>query len=42
MTRKFSKENIKVYSSGKLIFDGREYRCAIGKNGLTENKKEGD
>ena len=40
--RKLGEKNIKVYASGRLIFDGKEYRCAIGKNGLTKNTKEGD
>lgn len=35
-------KNITVYASGKLTFDGNEYRCAIGKNGFTTDKKEGD
>jgi len=26
----------------KLFFAGKEYNCAIGKNGFSENKKEGD
>src|SRR5687768_17576928 len=25
-----------------LTFLGKKYRCAIGKNGITKNKKEGD
>jgi len=33
---------IEIYSSGKAIFKEKEYRCAIGKNGVTENKTEGD
>lgn len=35
-------KNIIVFPSGKLIFNEKEYRCAIGKNGVTEDKKEGD
>ncbi|MBI2054666.1 MAG: L,D-transpeptidase family protein [Candidatus Sungbacteria bacterium] len=34
--------NIEVSPSGKLAFDGKEYRCALGKGGILENKKEGD
>ena len=34
--------NIIVYPSGKLNFGDKEYRCAIGKNGITDDKKEGD
>ncbi len=34
--------NILVYPSGKLIFKEKEYRCVIGKNGITDDKKEGD
>jgi L,D-peptidoglycan transpeptidase YkuD (ErfK/YbiS/YcfS/YnhG family) len=26
----------------KLFFAGKEYKCAVGKNGFSENKKEGD
>lgn len=33
---------IHIYSSGKAVFKGKEYKCAIGKNGTTENKIEGD
>jgi L,D-peptidoglycan transpeptidase YkuD (ErfK/YbiS/YcfS/YnhG family) len=33
---------IYIYSSGKAIFRGKEYQCAIGKNGIAENKIEGD
>ncbi|NQV93158.1 L,D-transpeptidase family protein [Candidatus Kaiserbacteria bacterium] len=36
------KKDILVYPSGKLVFDGKEYQCAIGKNGFTTDKKEGD
>jgi len=36
------KNAIEIYSSGKVVFRGEEYRCAIGKNGITENKIEGD
>lgn len=35
-------KNITVYTSGKLTFDGNKYKCAIGKNGFTTDKKEGD
>lgn len=35
-------KNITIYSPDRLIFDGMEFRCAIGKNGITDNKKEGD
>lgn len=33
--------NIKV-TGNKLEFNGKIYDCAIGKNGFSENKKEGD
>jgi L,D-peptidoglycan transpeptidase YkuD (ErfK/YbiS/YcfS/YnhG family) len=36
------KNAIEIYSSGKAVFRGKEYQCAIGKNGITENKIEGD
>lgn len=31
-----------IYSSGKAVFKNKKYRCAIGKNGVAENKAEGD
>lgn len=34
--------NIMVYSNGVLCFNDKKYRCAIGKNGIVKNKKEGD
>lgn len=34
-------ENIHVRGN-TLTFMGKEYRCAIGKNGITSDKKEGD
>lgn len=34
--------DIKVYSSGKAVFNGKEYPCVLGKNGVTDDKKEGD
>jgi L,D-peptidoglycan transpeptidase YkuD (ErfK/YbiS/YcfS/YnhG family) len=33
---------IEIYSSEKAVFKGKEYKCAIGKNGVVENKIEGD
>ncbi|MDP2934312.1 MAG: L,D-transpeptidase family protein [bacterium] len=36
------KNAIDIYSSGKAVFRGKEFQCAIGKNGITNNKKEGD
>ena len=33
--------NIKV-TGNKLEFNGKVYDCAVGKNGFSENKKEGD
>lgn len=27
---------------GNLLFAGKQYRCAIGKSGMTEDKREGD
>ena len=35
-------KDIVVHPDGKLHFDGHIYTCAIGKNGMTEDKKEGD
>ncbi|MFH0906945.1 MAG: L,D-transpeptidase family protein [bacterium] len=34
--------NIIVKSDGTLIFNKKQYRCALGKNGITADKKEGD
>ena len=31
-----------VNASGELKFNNKEYKCAIGKNGITTDKKEGD
>ena len=35
-------KDIVVTSDDTLIFDGKEYKCAIGKNGFTKQKQEGD
>ena len=35
-------KDIYVYASGKIVAGAREYRCALGKNGITAAKKEGD
>ena len=35
-------KNITLYASGKRTLDVKEYQCAIGKNGVTTDKKEGD
>ncbi len=34
--------DIIVKSAAKAVFNGKEYNCAIGKNGVTDDKKEGD
>ncbi len=34
--------DILVNSSGKLSFNGKEYRCAIGPSGVIKDKKDGD
>jgi L,D-peptidoglycan transpeptidase YkuD (ErfK/YbiS/YcfS/YnhG family) len=34
--------NLRVLSDTELECDGKTYRCAIGKNGFTPNKIEGD
>lgn len=34
--------NLRVVSDTALEFNGKTYRCAIGKNGFTRNKIEGD
>lgn len=31
-----------VYLSGKLVWKDKEYRCALGRGGILDNKKEGD
>ena len=33
---------IKVYGGGRLVMGDREYRCALGRSGLTMDKREGD
>lgn len=33
---------ILVSPSGKLFWQGKEYKCALGKNGVSLNKMEGD
>jgi L,D-peptidoglycan transpeptidase YkuD (ErfK/YbiS/YcfS/YnhG family) len=35
-------DNITVKSNGCLFFKGCEYKCALGKGGVIQNKKEGD
>ena len=40
--QKQESENIVVYPDGRLEFGGKEYRCALGKGGVTKDKKEGD
>jgi L,D-peptidoglycan transpeptidase YkuD (ErfK/YbiS/YcfS/YnhG family) len=35
-------QNIQVLSTQKVLFNGKEYPCAIGRGGISENKKEGD
>ena len=35
-------DTIKVASDGILQFKGKEYRCALGKSGVTKDKREGD
>ncbi|PIR98578.1 MAG: hypothetical protein COT88_00945 [Candidatus Colwellbacteria bacterium CG10_big_fil_rev_8_21_14_0_10_41_28] len=34
--------DIEVYSDGIVIFDGKKYKAAIGRSGVTNNKAEGD
>lgn len=33
---------IYIYSSGEAVLNGKKYRCAVGENGVTDNKIEGD
>jgi len=35
-------DNITVKQSGKLYWRGKEFRCSIGKGGISTGKKEGD
>lgn len=39
---KRSAEDILVSEDGWATFRGRRYRCALGRNGLSRDKKEGD
>jgi len=34
--------NIEVYRDNKLFFNKKEYKCSLGRNGITKDKKEGD
>ena len=34
--------SIIVNSDGFLLFNGKKYKCAIGKNGISNSKQEGD
>ncbi|MEE2932738.1 MAG: L,D-transpeptidase family protein [Pseudomonadota bacterium] len=34
--------NVFVKPTGHLIADGKQFRCALGRGGVTTNKKEGD
>lgn len=34
--------NIKVYADGQLTFADKEFRCALGRGGVTTDKVEGD
>ncbi|MBI2410071.1 L,D-transpeptidase family protein [Candidatus Kaiserbacteria bacterium] len=34
--------DILVRAEGKLLFNGKEYRCALGKGGVRTDKREGD
>jgi L,D-peptidoglycan transpeptidase YkuD (ErfK/YbiS/YcfS/YnhG family) len=36
------KKNIQVYKNDVLVFRNNTYRCALGKGGVKETKKEGD
>ena len=38
----FSDMNVLVKPPGHLIVNGKQYRCALGRGGVTTNKKEGD
>jgi len=35
-------DKIFVYSSGTLLWQGKEYKCALGRNGVSLSKVEGD
>lgn len=38
----FSSMDVFVYSSGYITVDKSQFRCALGRTGIKENKKEGD
>lgn len=33
---------IKVYNNGILYFNNKKYKCKVGKNGISKDKREGD
>lgn len=33
---------ISVFSSGKLVWKNKEYKCALGRSGISDDKTEGD
>ncbi len=35
-------KDILVYPSGKLVFNGKEYKCSLGRGGVKKEKVEGD
>ena len=35
-------DHIRVFGSGRLTFGGQTFRCALGRSGITEEKREGD
>lgn len=34
--------NVKVFSDGRVVYGGKEYRAALGRSGVTLDKREGD
>ncbi len=42
MTEPKPTKNILIYPNGILVWNDKRFRCAIGKNSVTENKREGD
>jgi L,D-peptidoglycan transpeptidase YkuD (ErfK/YbiS/YcfS/YnhG family) len=35
-------DTISVFSSGKLVWRNKQYKCALGRGGVKKNKQEGD
>jgi L,D-peptidoglycan transpeptidase YkuD (ErfK/YbiS/YcfS/YnhG family) len=42
LTASPSAKTLTVFPDGHAIFHGKTYRCALGRSGISQNKKEGD